>query len=107
MTFPVDESLAPKLKSELNQTASGIPLELAEPVLSYVHFFSTDRGRSILLSGFRRAGQYRPLIQRVFAEEQVPQELVYLGPGRVGVLTAGRFPQERCWNVAIYRRDRG
>jgi membrane-bound lytic murein transglycosylase D len=86
MTFPVDESLAPKLKSELNQTASGIPLELAEPVLSYVHFFSTDRGRSILLAGFRRAGQYRPLIQRVFAEEQVPQELVYLAQAESGFL---------------------
>jgi membrane-bound lytic murein transglycosylase D len=86
MTFPVDESLAPKLKTELNQTASGIPLELAEPVLSYVHFFSTDRGRSILLAGFRRSGQYRPLIQRVFAEEQVPQELVYLAQAESGFL---------------------
>ncbi len=86
MTFPVDESLAPKLKSELNQTASGIPLELAEPVLSYVHFFSTDRGRSILLAGFRRAGQYKPLIQRVFEEEQVPQELVYLAQAESGFL---------------------
>jgi peptidoglycan lytic transglycosylase D len=86
MTFPVDESLAPKLKSELNQTASGIPLELSEPVLSYVHFFSTDRGRSILLAGFRRAGQYRPLIQRVFTEEQVPQELVYLAQAESGFL---------------------
>ncbi len=86
MTFPVDESLAPKLKSELNQTASGIPLELAEPVLSYVHFFSTDRGRSILLAGFRRAGQYAALIQRVFEEEQVPQELVYLAQAESGFL---------------------
>ncbi len=86
MTFPVDESLAPKLKNELNQTASGIPLELAEPVLSYVHFFSTDRGRSILLAGFRRAGQYRSLIQRVFMEEQVPQELVYLAQAESGFL---------------------
>jgi membrane-bound lytic murein transglycosylase D len=86
MTFPVDESLKPKLKTELDQTESGIPLEPAEPVLSYVHFFSTDRGRSILLAGFRRAGQYRPLIQRVFAEEQVPQELVYLAQAESGFL---------------------
>ncbi len=86
MTFPVDQALAPKLKTELNQTASGIPLELSEPVLSYVHFFSTDRGRSILLSGFRRAGRYRPLIERIFAEEGVPQELIYLAQAESGFI---------------------
>ena len=32
MTFPVDEKLAPKLKLELNQTSSGIPLELPRAV---------------------------------------------------------------------------
>jgi membrane-bound lytic murein transglycosylase D len=86
MTFPVDQSLAPKLKAELDQTASAIPLELSEPVLSYVHFFSTERGRSILLAGFRRAGRYRPLIERIFAEEGVPQELVYLAQAESGFL---------------------
>ncbi len=86
MTFPVDEALTPKLKSELNQTASGIPLELSEPVLSYVHFFSTDRGRSILLAGFRRAGRYRPLIERIFAEEGVPPELIYLAQAESGFI---------------------
>ncbi len=86
MTFPVDQSIASKLKAELNQTASGIPLELSDPVLSFVHYFSTDRGRAILLSGFRRSGRYRPLIQRVFAEEGVPEELIYLAQAESGFL---------------------
>ncbi len=86
MTFPVDPAMSAKLKSEVNQTASGIPLELSEPVLSYVHFFSTDRGRSILLSGFKRSGRYRPLIERIFAEEHVPQELIYLAQAESGFL---------------------
>ncbi len=86
MTFPVDASLASRLKSELTQTTAGIPLELADPVLSYVHFFSTDRGRSILLSGFRRSGRYREMIQRVFAEEGVPQDLIYLAQAESGFL---------------------
>lgn len=86
MTFPVDPSLGPKLKSEVNQTASGIPLELSEPVLSYVHFFSTDHGRAILLAGFKRAGRYRPLVQRIFAEEGIPQELIYLAQAESGFL---------------------
>jgi membrane-bound lytic murein transglycosylase D len=86
MTFPVDPSLAPKVKGELNQTASGIPLELSDPVLSYIHYFSTDRGRRILLEGFERAGKYKPMIERIFAQEGVPQELVYLAQAESGFL---------------------
>lgn len=85
-TFPVDPKLAPKLESELTQTSSGIPLDLTDPVLSYVHFFSTDRGRSILLAGLRRSGRYQPLIQRIFAEEGVPQDLIYLAQAESGFL---------------------
>ncbi len=86
MTFPVDEKLAPKLKTELNQTSSGIPLDLSDPVLSYVHYFSTDRGRKILLAGLQRSGRYKALIERIFAEEGVPQELVYLAQAESGFL---------------------
>jgi membrane-bound lytic murein transglycosylase D len=86
MTFTVDPSLAPKLKTELNQTASGIPLDLTDPVLSYVHYFSTDRGRKVLLAGFRRSGRYKALIERVFSEEGVPQELIYLAQAESGFL---------------------
>jgi len=86
MTFPVDENLAPKIKAELNQTASGIPLELSDPVLSFVHYFSTDRGRKILIAGLQRSGRYRSLIERVFAEEGVPEELMYLAQAESGFL---------------------
>ena len=86
MTFPVDGNLAPRLKLELNKTTSAIPLELADPVLSYVHFFQSERGRNILQAGFRRSGKYRALIQRVFSEEGVPQELIYLAQAESGFL---------------------
>ncbi len=86
MTFAVDPTLAPKLRLELGQTTSAIPLELADPVLGFVHFFSTDRGRSILLAGFRRSGRYKAMIQRVFAEEGVPQELIYVAQAESGFL---------------------
>ena len=86
MTFPVDEGLAPRLQSELNQTTSGIPLELADPVLSFVHYFQTDYGRKILLAGLQRSGRYRGMIQRVLAEEGVPQELIYLAQAESGFL---------------------
>ena len=86
MTFGVDPSLAPKLKTELTLTASGIPLDLTDPVLGFVHFFSTDRGRQILISGFKRSGRYKGLISRVFTEEGVPQELIYLAQAESGFL---------------------
>jgi peptidoglycan lytic transglycosylase D len=86
MTFPVDPSLAPKLASELNQTSSGIPLDLSDPVLGFVHYFSTPKGRNTLISGLRRSGRYRPLIERIFAAEGVPQELVYLAQAESGFL---------------------
>ncbi len=78
MTFPVDPKLTPQLQGELDHTASGIPLELADPVQGFVHYFSSENGRRTLLSGFKRAGLYRPMIERVFAEEGIPQELIYL-----------------------------
>ena len=81
-----DPALAPKLKNELTQTSSGIPLDLTDPVLSFVHYFSTDRGREILLAGFRRSGRYRTLIQRIFSEEGVPQDLIYLAQAESGFL---------------------
>jgi membrane-bound lytic murein transglycosylase D len=86
MTFEVDTKLAPKVSTELKQTQSGIPLELSDPVLSYIHFFSSDRGRATLLNGFRRAGRYKPLIQKILAEENVPQELIYLAQAESGFL---------------------
>jgi membrane-bound lytic murein transglycosylase D len=86
MTFDVDTKLAPKVTTELQQTQSGIPLELSDPVLTYIHFFSSDRGRATLLNGFRRAGRYKPLIQKILAEEHVPQELIYLAQAESGFL---------------------
>ena len=90
MTFevatPVDMHLAPQVTSELKQTQSGLTLELADPVLTYIHYFSTDRGRGVLLSGLRRAGRYKALIERILAEEHVPQELIYLAQAESGFL---------------------
>jgi membrane-bound lytic murein transglycosylase D len=87
MTFAVDEKLAPQLQSELSQLNSGIPLELAGPVPGLIRFFSTtETGRRTLLAGFRRSGRYRTLIQRILAEEGVPQELIYLAQAESGFL---------------------
>lgn len=86
VTTPVDARLGPQVTSELKQTQSGLTLELADPVLTYIRYFSTDRGRSVLLSGLRRAGRYKALIEKILADEHVPQELIYLAQAESGFL---------------------
>jgi membrane-bound lytic murein transglycosylase D len=86
MTFPMDPTLKPKVSVELQGTASQLPLDESDSVLSYIHFFSTERGKRILVAGLRRAGRYRPLIRRVLDEEGVPEELIYLAQAESGFL---------------------
>ncbi len=78
MTFPIDPKLKPKVKEEIGATVSQLPLDGNDTVLSYINYFSTERGRKALLYGLRRAGRYRPLIQRILDEEGIPQELICL-----------------------------
>ena len=84
LTFPVDPALKDKVAEELRATASQLPLQITDPVLSYVNFFSTGRGRRILTYGLQRSGRYKALIRRVLDEEGVPQELIYLAQAESG-----------------------
>ncbi len=86
MTFPTDPRLAPKVTQELHGTASQLPLDSNDAVLSYIHYFSTDRGRRTLIAGLRRSGRYKDLISRVLTEEGVPQELMYLAQAESGFI---------------------
>ncbi len=78
MTFPVD----PKLKEQAEEVAKNVshdlPLTVNDVVVSYLNFFQTPRGRSIVENGLRRKGKYQEMITRVLKEEGVPQDLVYL-----------------------------
>jgi len=86
MTFPVDPGLKPKVNGQLQATVSQLPLQMTDAVLSYINYFSSERGRKSLVFGLRRAGRYKPLIQRILAEEGVPQELIYLAQAESGFL---------------------
>jgi membrane-bound lytic murein transglycosylase D len=85
-TFPTDPQLKPKVGEELQATISQLPLDASDAVLSYIHFFSTDRGRRTLLSGLRRGERYRPMISRILDEEGVPRELFYLAQAESGFI---------------------
>ncbi len=86
MTFPVDPSLKSKVMGEIQATASKLPLEQHDSVLSYINFFSSERGHKILVAGMRRAGRYEPMIERILAEEGIPPELIYVAQAESGFL---------------------
>lgn len=105
MTFPTDPNLRPKVKEEIEATLSQLPLQENDAVLSYVHYFSTDRGRKILIAGLRRSGRYRPLVQRVLDDEGVPQELIYLAQAESGFLPRARSNKQAVgmWQFVQFR----
>lgn len=86
MTFPVNPELKPKVSEQVQATVSQLPLQMTDAVLSYINYFSSERGRKTLIAGLRRAGRYKPLIQGILAEEGVPQELIYLAQAESGFL---------------------
>jgi membrane-bound lytic murein transglycosylase D len=85
MTFPVDPTLKVKVREQVQATVSQLPLTVNDAVLGYIHYFS-GRGHNTLIAGLRRAGRYRPLIQRILDEEGVPQELIHLAQAESGFL---------------------
>jgi membrane-bound lytic murein transglycosylase D len=84
-TFPVDPRLKSKVSEELHATSSGLPLVMNDAVLSYINYFS-GRGHSTMVAGLQRVGRYKAMIQKVFAEEGVPQELIYVAQAESGFL---------------------
>ncbi len=104
MTFPVDPKLKTKVRDEVQATVSQLPLTVNDTVLGYIHYFS-GRGRNTLISGLRRAGRYRPLIQRVLDEEGVPQELIHLAQAESGFLprAVSRKAAAGMWQFVAWR----
>jgi membrane-bound lytic murein transglycosylase D len=85
MTFPVDPKLKNKVRGELTATASQLPLTMNDAVVGYINYFS-GRGHNTIVAGLERAGKFRPMIQRILAEEGVPQELIHLAQAESGFL---------------------
>ncbi len=75
----VDPNILAKAKTQLATTKSDLPMVVNDYVATFINFFAnTTKGHNTLLHSFQRAGRYRAMIQRVMAEEGVPQDLIYL-----------------------------
>jgi membrane-bound lytic murein transglycosylase D len=83
VTFPVDINVKAKAEAELKTTQSDLPLIINDYVASYINYFSS-RGRGTFEHALARSGRYREMIQRIFKEEGVPQDLIYLAQAESG-----------------------
>jgi membrane-bound lytic murein transglycosylase D len=83
MTFPVDPRLKAKVREQVAATASQLPLTVNDAVLGYINYFS-NRGHRTIVNAIQRSGRYRAMIQRIFDEEGLPQELIHLAQAESG-----------------------
>jgi membrane-bound lytic murein transglycosylase D len=67
-------------------TISQLPLEATDAVISFINYFSSERGRGVIRAGLRRAGKYKPMISRILDEEGIPQEFIFLAQAESGFL---------------------
>jgi membrane-bound lytic murein transglycosylase D len=85
ITFASDPNLVAKATADLATTKSDLPLLVNDYVATYINFFAnTQKGHNTLLHSFERSGHYKAMIQRILAEEGVPQDLIYLAVAESG-----------------------
>lgn len=85
-TFSIEPELKGKVLEQVKSTASQLRLEVEDPVVGYINFFTTPFGREIVAAGIRRAGRYAPMIRRILDEEGLPPEMIYLAQAESGFM---------------------
>jgi membrane-bound lytic murein transglycosylase D len=71
------------------------PLEYNSYVEQWIEYF-TGRGRHHMENWLSRSGKYFPLMAKIFAEEKVPQQLIFLS-----MVESGLNPVARSWARAV------
>jgi membrane-bound lytic murein transglycosylase D len=51
---------------------------VAPPVFQFMNFFVSGRGHSTMVVGLQRSGRYRQMVEKIFKEERVPLDLIWL-----------------------------
>jgi membrane-bound lytic murein transglycosylase D len=106
MTFPIDPESRSKVRDEIARTASQLPLEVPDPVVSFINYFSSPQGKKVLTFGLRHSGRYKPMIERILRDEGVPQELIFLAQAESGFFPRARSNAE-CVGLWQFQGARG
>ena len=83
VTFPADANVTAKAEADLKNIQSDLPLMINEYVAGYINYFSTH-GRGVFEGAWVRSGRYKEMILRIFREEGIPQDLIYLAQAESG-----------------------
>ncbi len=94
-TFSTEPELKGKVLDQVKSTVSQLRLEVEDPVVGYINFFTTPHGREIVAAGMRRAGRYGSMIRRILDEEGLPPEMFYLAQAESGFM-----PRAVSWAAA-------
>ncbi|HVO96563.1 MAG TPA: transglycosylase SLT domain-containing protein [Bryobacteraceae bacterium] len=86
MIFSPDAGSRSKFADLIRSTTSQLPLQQHDVVIGAMNFFSSERGKRIIEAGLRRQAKYKPMIERILAEEGVPQELIFLAQAESGYM---------------------
>jgi membrane-bound lytic murein transglycosylase D len=73
----IDPALKDVVEADILNTKYGIPVVVNESVLKSMNYWST-RGRKYFIDGLSRSGRYQEMIERIFREESLPLDLMYL-----------------------------
>ena len=76
-TIKVDPALRELAHEDLLDSRFDIPIVLNERVLKFLRYYRT-RGRRIMTEGIKRSGKYLGLFRKIFREERVPLDLIYV-----------------------------
>ncbi len=72
-----------------------VPLEVNSTVEQWTDYF-TGKGRNYMTLWLERSGKYFPMMTKIFAQEGIPQQLVYLS-----MVESGLNPTARSWASAV------
>jgi membrane-bound lytic murein transglycosylase D len=81
--IPVDPNVKAKAEADLQHIQSDLPLMMNDYVAGFISYFSTH-ARNVFEASWVRSGRYRDMIQRIFKEEGIPQDLIYLAQAESG-----------------------
>ncbi len=91
---PVVEESEEKVEENVI-TIGDFPLEVNRYVEQYIEYFSGN-GRKHMEYWLKRTGRYFPMMARIFAEEEVPQQLIFLS-----LMESGLRANARSWARAV------
>ncbi|MBX7221110.1 MAG: transglycosylase SLT domain-containing protein [Blastocatellia bacterium] len=67
-----------KSDGKLDTSRFDFKFTVTPEVFKFINFYTTGRGRTTMEHGLARSGRYREMAERIFAEEGVPRDLIWL-----------------------------